>query len=771
MKKFITPAYTFTPWISWVWTINLSWISWFDIKKLVSIINQTKWEVIYSTASTTLWYTNLAWTTLTLNKDTSTHSNIDVLQVIYETETESTSAKQDDIITALVNLLTELQLKANLNEVQPVSWPLTDTELRATPLNIDKAWLSTDTLQSALNWKIDTLNLKDFATETTLAQVLAKLSSDPATQTTLVAVLNKLISNPATDTLQTAWNSKLDSLLTELQLKADLTETQPVSVSWVSTEAKQDTQITSLNAIDTSLNNIETKQTDWGQKTQIVDSLWTSVTTLWDWAWWTWLWTSIIATNFVSSVNSTNVQLASWATYTWAIETILNQQSISMLITSDQNWILTLNQYIDNLWVYRPSSWQYEIIAWVPFSRSFTANGNYFNLTFKNTWNQTTTTLNINTFFGTLPASTNKWNLPVSLEEVKGQDLWRTTFSKVRSWVDPDYFNTISTWTWQAVNQSAWNLVITSWTTANAETILRSIRSFSWAFQLKAQTILSQRIINNNFFVEMVDVIWDWLTASASSATSLTVTIPNNSFTSENVGQSMYIGNLAWWLIWVPNRYTIASVSWNDVTFTVAWFSVTSGTCSLWGWNYHHIVYDGAVATNAKYDSQRKGWNSWDTTLTINTSASPWHLVTLWSEDWVWYVNDQLVASSWAPQQASRGSRVVNLADEKANLYLQIRVLNGSTNPASTTTWTIWMVWVESFTNQQVSINRIKWLALEEALQVAIASWTVTTVSTVTWVSTLTNQTSMWWYLANTQIPSITNTSAVLSNINNIIIS
>lgn len=52
-----------------------------------------------------------------------------------------------------------------------------------------------------------TLAAKDFATQTTLAAVLAKLIANPATQATLAA------------------------LLTELQLKADLTETQPVSAA------------------------------------------------------------------------------------------------------------------------------------------------------------------------------------------------------------------------------------------------------------------------------------------------------------------------------------------------------------------------------------------------------------------------------------------------------------------------------------------------------------------------------------------------------------
>lgn len=58
-----------------------------------------------------------------------------------------------------------------------------------------------------------TFNAKDFATQTTLAAVLAKLSADPATQTTLAAILAKLIATPATE-------AKQDSIITLLTTQA-----------------------------------------------------------------------------------------------------------------------------------------------------------------------------------------------------------------------------------------------------------------------------------------------------------------------------------------------------------------------------------------------------------------------------------------------------------------------------------------------------------------------------------------------------------------------
>ena len=56
--------------------------------------------------------------------------------------------------------------------------------------------------------------------------------------------------------------------------------------------------------------------------------------------------------------------------------------------------------------------------------------------------------------------------------------------------------------------------------------------------------------------------------------------------------------------------------------------------------------------------------------------------------------------------------------------------------------------------------------------------WTVTaslaaaqTLATVTTVTTLSNQTSVWWYGAQNQIPALMNIEATLANIDNIYIS
>lgn len=108
MKKFIIPAYTFTPGASGVGSVDLTGISSFEPKYLISIINQDAGVIIYSTASATKGYTSIVGTIVTLQFDTTSMSSGDVLQVIYEDNT------QEDAIGAInVKLTTGTQVTAS----------------------------------------------------------------------------------------------------------------------------------------------------------------------------------------------------------------------------------------------------------------------------------------------------------------------------------------------------------------------------------------------------------------------------------------------------------------------------------------------------------------------------------------------------------------------------------------------------------------------------------------------------------------------------------
>ncbi len=84
-------------------------------------------------------------------------------------------------------------------------------------------------------------------------------TSDANAKLSLDAILAKLAATPATEAKQDTLISGLGSIISELQDKADLTETQPVSIATLplaagtSTEAKQDVLVTSLANLLTEL--------------------------------------------------------------------------------------------------------------------------------------------------------------------------------------------------------------------------------------------------------------------------------------------------------------------------------------------------------------------------------------------------------------------------------------------------------------------------------------------------------------------------------------
>ena len=306
------------------------------------------------------------------------------------------------------------------------------------------------------------------------------------------------------------------------------------------------------------------------------------------------------------------------------------------------------------------------------------------------------------------------------------QDIDRIGFTKaISNNVDSEWGALVgSIGTGMSVNQTGGNLVITSGTTARSETIIRSNDSWIGGVRLRARSTLSQRIVNNNFFVELVDVIGDGLTYTISSATVLVVNfntteIPSNPFTAENVGQSVYVGLFSGTGTFLSGRYPIASVSGNNVTFTVSGFAPGTGTCSVFGHSYYQLIYTGTTPTNANFDTQRNGYATGATVATINTTATPGHLAIITGNDVVATFADQLVASATAIQQTIRANRVENIPDDK-NLRLQIRVQNGATAPASSTTWTIGFVSVSNYANTDVAIQDVRPMTVSNALPVEI---------------------------------------------------
>lgn len=127
------------------------------------------------------------------------------------------------------------------------------------------------------------------------------------------------------------------------------------------------------------------------------------------------------ATNFILSTgNSSTAQLAAGASYTGTIESVLSQVAVSLTIVSDQPITITINQYITTSTSALCGTYTYYTAAGAGFNQGITVNGNYLNIVVKNTGLVATTTLNINTYYGTQPPTTQYGNSAVSINEING---------------------------------------------------------------------------------------------------------------------------------------------------------------------------------------------------------------------------------------------------------------------------------------------------------------------------------------------------------------
>lgn len=306
-------------------------------------------------------------------------------------------------------------------------------------------------------------------------------------------------------------------------------------------------------------------------------------------------------------------------------------------------------------------------------------------------------------------------------------DIWSVGFADTGSSLLATEFTQRRLGTGVGVTQGSSNLLVTSGTTANSEFLARSTTSFRGAFIGRHKTILSQRIANNNFAVMMADLVGEGLACTINSATSITVTKVAHGYTANNVGQFIMVGAING-ANGVPGRYAIASVPTADtINFTVAgWPASGSCTVDLFGWNYIWTQYSGTTATNASIDAQRRGWNSGLTTATINTTASPGHVMNTYADGRNVAWSDALVASATTPTITTRGSRIESLPDDDVELYVYLWAYNGTTAPASTTTWTIGFVSVEDNANVPTYIAGARPTGSAAPLAVNIATSTAT---------------------------------------------
>ena len=121
-----------------------------------------------------------------------------------------------------------------------------------------------------------------------------------------------------------------------------------------------------------------------------------------------------------STLNSTSTQLAAGASFVGTIESIISQQSYSILAYSDKSGIITIDQFSDALGLRLNQTLTFTLLSGQGFTRSGVLNGNYVRVTFQNTGSSTTGLLSVDTAFGTIPSATQLNNSTVALNEING---------------------------------------------------------------------------------------------------------------------------------------------------------------------------------------------------------------------------------------------------------------------------------------------------------------------------------------------------------------
>lgn len=321
---------------------------------------------------------------------------------------------------------------------------------------------------------------------------------------------------------------------------------------------------------------------------------------------------------------------------------------------------------------------------------------------------------------------------PAPPARLVGQEIWQASFSNVGTTIASE-LTTPTVGTGVSFSQAAGNLAIVAGTSANQEFLTRSQLNFEGSMRVRFGVVASQRIANTNLAVMLADLVGEGLSVTINSAVSITVAQAGHTFTAANVGQFVNVGAIVG-AAGVPGRYAIASVvAGVSFNLTVAGWPV-SGSCTVtvFGRSYVRNLFTGTTATNVAWDCQRNGWAQGDTTATINTTASPGTIIVNEVQSREAYLYDQLRATSTTPALVARASRVENIPDDNAELYLFIWSFNGTTNPATSTTWTISFVAIEKFANIPVYIQGARSNGAVNPIATAAVGTTAVSIATNT---------------------------------------
>lgn len=267
----------------------------------------------------------------------------------------------------------------------------------------------------------------------------------------------------------------------------------------------------------------------------------------------------------------------------------------------------------------------------------------------------------------------------------------------------------------QSISQSGGRLNLVSGTVAGEETLIRSINSMSSPLTLK-QSAMLPRTLNNNYAVELVDVIAKDAPFTINSATSLSITVPNtvSDKFKTYIGGTIRIGACTGALnpsaVATGSRWTIAAVTDGVITLTVAGFPASgTGTLDLYGFNSIGIRFEGSSTTVALQETYRNGYGANDALIANDTSIAAGTMWIVDVQDGVVVFQDEQVATSTNTVANVRGRRIAQIPDVRVPMYLQIRQLNAFT--VSSVTRNIDFISVEDYNPQHVTIEALRPMA------------------------------------------------------------
>ena len=478
MKTAVTYSYTFNPAAK---TIDFASFPTFDIKKLYAVVNITANQLIYAVGQSKFGYSSLTGTVLTLNYNTAAMNASDKLMILYDDLAAQTYSVAGSV-TSATDLITSLDVSKYTHVVfqltgtwvgnvivqysnDNVNWyqglistvgnaattpglivssngifitPVEAKYFRLTASSYTSGTISHNTFFGDSPWHtLNTTTVSSFQNgnwnvnpgvptfQSSTAALAANATWTSSTMDTIDGRSFSSFSIFSTTTMTVFVDESSDgtnwAVIDDYVVSAGSGQysSHKISARYARVRVVNGT---SANAGGIANLAIYVAQTAVGSEdeTRIVDSLGNPINSvnsagLYNLA------VALGATNYAAStVNSSTTQLAAGATFTGTIENTFNQQSYSILVNSDQTGILTINQYIDAAGLFKVSSLSYAISPTAEFCRSGVLNGNYVNMVFQNTGASTTTTFNLNTAYGTIPAATQLNNAPSAINEVNG---------------------------------------------------------------------------------------------------------------------------------------------------------------------------------------------------------------------------------------------------------------------------------------------------------------------------------------------------------------